>query len=183
MKQIKGGGLKILKAAHLAFACMWVGGALGLMALLLAASPQESHEMYMRSRAVEILDDWIVIPGAMGCLLTGLIYGVWTSWGFFRHRWVAVKWMLTVTMILVGTFLMGPWVDGNVYPVADIAKYAPDNKAFFDNVSNTLLFGYGQVFCLMAVVVVSVFRPWRTGGSPVRASQAPERQTTTAPGR
>ena len=141
---------------------MWIGGALGMTVLHLAISPLESHEMYMRSMTVKILDDWIVIPGAMGCLLTGLIYGIWTNWGFFKHNWLTVKWILTVAMILSGTFFMGPWVNGNVYPIEDISRYTSDNKEFFDNISRTLIFAYGQIFFLIGVVVVSVFRPWRS---------------------
>jgi hypothetical protein len=30
----------------------------------------------------------VVIPGACGCLITGLIYSVFSNWGFFKQRWL-----------------------------------------------------------------------------------------------
>lgn len=45
----------------------------------------------------------IVIPGAIGCLITGLIYGIFTNWGFFKHNWMMFKWTITVTAIFLGT--------------------------------------------------------------------------------
>ncbi len=162
MKKLKGNGIKILKTIHLLFAFMWIGGALSMTLLLLTTAPQESYEMYMRSLSLMLVDDWLIIPGAMGCLFTGLVYGIWTHWGFFKHRWLSVKWVLTVAMILLGTFLMGPWVDGNVYPAQDIPDYAPDNTVFFHNVSQTILWGSIQLALLLGVVVISVFKPWKT---------------------
>lgn len=162
MKKLKGNGIKILKTIHLLFAFMWIGGALSMNLLLLTTAPLESYEMYMRSLSLMLVDDWLIIPGAMGCLFTGLIYGIWTLWGFFKHRWLTVKWVLTVAMILLGTFLMGPWVDGNVYAVQDIPDYTPDNTVFFHNVSQTILWGSIQLVLLLAVVVISVFKPWKT---------------------
>lgn len=161
MKKITGRGLKVLKTVHLLLAFMWIGGALAMMLLMLATSPAESHEMYMRSLALKMIDDWLIIPGATGTFLSGIVYGAWTNWGFFRHRWLVVKWILTVVMILLGTFLMGPWVNGNVYPTAEIGRYTADNAVFFDNVSRTMLCGAMQSAMLIIVVVISVFKPWK----------------------
>ena len=162
MKKLTGKGLKVLKIIHLLLAFMWIGGALAMILLLLATSPNESYEMYMRSVSLKMIDDWLIIPGAMGMLVSGVIYGIWTHWGFFRHRWITVKWILTVAMILSGTFLMGPWVNGNVYAPGDIAGYAPDNAIFFGNVTNTIICGSIQTASLLFVVIISVLKPWKT---------------------
>lgn len=161
MKKISGQGIKILKIVHLLLAFMWIGGALSMMLLLLALSPQESHEMYIRSFALKIIDDWLIIPGAIGILITGIIYGIWTNWGFFKYRWIVVKWIFTVVMISAGTFLMGPWVNGNVYPVQDIPNYTPDNYAFLLNVERTILCGSMQLALLLVTIIVSVLKPWK----------------------
>lgn len=162
MKKLKGSGIKILKVVHLLFACMWIGGAMAMTFLLMKTSPQESHEMYMRSLVLKEIDDWLVIPGALGCFVTGIVYGIWTNWGFFKYRWITVKWIFTVAMILVGTFLMGPWVNGNVYPVEEIARYTAGNEEFFYNVSQNTIWGSIQLAALLFVVVVSVFKPWKS---------------------
>ena len=132
-----------------------------MMLLLLTTAPEQNHEMYMRSRVLQLIDDWLIIPGAIGIFLSGIVYGVWTHWGFFKHHWITVKWVLTVVMILLGTFLMGPWVNDNVYPATDISNYTPDNAAFFGNVSKTILCGSIQVAMLIVVIILSVYKPWK----------------------
>ncbi len=51
----------------------------------------------------------VVIPGAFGWLATGLIYGIFSHWGFFRHDWLTCKWAITVAAILFGTFFLDLW--------------------------------------------------------------------------
>ena len=161
MKKITGKSPKVLKIFHLLFAVMWTGGALCMIVLMLATSPQDSHELYMRSLALKLIDDWVIIPGGTGITISGIIYGIWTNWGFFKHRWITVKWILVVFMMLSGTFLMGTWVNNNVYPVENISNYTLENSEFFSNVAQTVFWAIIQITCLIAVVIISVFKPWK----------------------
>jgi hypothetical protein len=161
MKKLTGKWIKILKITHLLFAFMWIGGGISILLLLLTASPQESHELYMRSLAIKLIDDWLIIPGAAGIIIIGIIYGIWTDWGFFKHKWIIVKWILTVLMAISGTFFLGTWVNTNVYPVEDISNYSLDNNTFLYNVLQTVIWASVQIFLLLTVVVISVFKPWK----------------------
>lgn len=92
-------------AAHLFFAAVWIGGiiALGLVGLqALAGAPGYGLSWW--------IDNVMIIPACLGSLATGLVFSLTTRWGFVRHRWVAVKWALTVSMIVVGATVLGPWV-------------------------------------------------------------------------
>lgn len=162
MKRVTGTGLKFLKIIHLLLAFMWIGGGLSMLLLLLTTLPMDGHELYMRSLVLKRIDDWLIIPGALGIIISGIVYGVWTNWGFFKHKWISVKWILTIAMVLLGTFLMGPWVNGNVYPIEKMADYTLENKEFFSNVSQTIIWGSIQVLLLLLVVIISVLKPWKT---------------------
>lgn len=94
-------------------------------------------------------------------MLTGVVYGVWSKWGFFKHNWITVKWILTVLMVLFGTFAMGPWVNDNVYPIDELFRYTTDDNVFAQNVFLTMICGIIQTICLLLVVVISVFKPWK----------------------
>lgn len=61
---------------------------------------------------MKIIDDFIIIPAALGSLITGLIISWFTNWGFFKFNWVTVKWIVTVSSILFDTFWLGPWLNG-----------------------------------------------------------------------
>lgn len=158
MIKLRNGGLKTLKAIHMILMSMWVGGAFGMNLLLFACVPANGEEMFMRAKYLKVIDDMLVIPGAIGCLVTGLLFGIFTKWGFFKHGWLTAKWILTVTMILVGTFALGPRVNGNV--VADNpAFYVITNAEYWNNVHVNEIIGLAQLLGILVVVIISVAKP------------------------
>lgn len=86
---------KALKFIHLLAVCCWLGGAVAMLCLSpLCNGPQIANggQLHGINLALDQIDIWVVvIPGAVGCLLTGLVYCIFTKWGFFRHGWIAVK--------------------------------------------------------------------------------------------
>jgi len=39
---------------------------------------------------------------AIGSFLTGLLYSHLTNWGYLKHYWIIVKWVFTITFIVIG---------------------------------------------------------------------------------
>lgn len=161
MKTLNVTGLKVLKVIHLACAIMWMGGAISMMILLLNMPEDNASEMHAFSMTLKLVDDYLIIIGANGCLLTGIIYGIFTKWGFFRHHWIIVKWILTLFMILSGTFIMGPCVNGNVEHATDLSFYLSTDSSFWSNITTILHWGLLQNVLLLITVIVSVFKPWK----------------------
>lgn len=162
MKKLSVKGTRWLKIVHLILAAMWLGGAVSMLVIMLYGTYDFSGDA-MRSSAVALkrVDDYIVIPGAIGLLFTGLAYSIWTNWGFFKYRWITVKWILTVLMILFGTFVMGPRVNANVYPIEELHLYHPDNMDYFLNIFYNSLFASLQLAAMLFIFIISVLKPWR----------------------
>lgn len=154
-------GQKILKIAHLACAIAWIGAAIVMNTLRHLVVVDSPEAMYYVAVVLEAVDMDILVPGAILCLLTGIIYGAFTNWGFFRHRWIIVKWVLTVFMILFGTFYMGPRVKDNVTVGRELMSGSGDASAYWSNVADSTWSGAVQIILLAAVVVISVFKPWK----------------------
>ncbi len=114
MKKLSAKGMKALKVVHLLCAIAWFGSAISMNLLRHLVVVKDAAGMYWMAEILEAIDMKILVPGAVGCLLTGIVYGIFTNWGFFKHRWLTVKWVLTLFMILFGTFYMGPLVKENV---------------------------------------------------------------------
>ena len=114
MKTLNTNGLRALKVVHLICAIIWIGSAIVMNLLRLLVNVDNAAGMYYMAEILEAIDMQILVPGAVGCLLTGIVYGFFTKWGFFKHRWITVKWILTIFMISVGTFCMGPLIEENV---------------------------------------------------------------------
>ncbi|RCW37532.1 hypothetical protein [Marinilabilia salmonicolor] len=160
MPKLKKQGLKILKMIHLFFVVMWIGGAIALLTVLFFVQPESGDELFMKSRIIQLIDDFIIIPGAMGNLLIGIVYGVWTGFGFFKHHWITVKWVLTVAQILFGTFFLGPWVNGNVKLANTLREHAFSNDVFQYNFQQSAVWGTVQMLLLLVMLILSVQKPW-----------------------
>ena len=48
------------------------------------------------------------IPLSFLSLVTGVILGLGSKWGLLRYRWVTVKLVLNLSVIVVGALLLGP---------------------------------------------------------------------------
>lgn len=161
MKKLGSKGMKVLKTIHLILVMMWTIGVVS-MAILTFVSVQSGDELYMKFKIIRFIDDWLVIPGATLTVFVGIAYGVWTNWGFFKHRWITVKWIAGMTVIIVGTFVLSPWLDANL-ETADRMRDAALTDADFLYQSE-LVFYCGVFFSLVLLFLtgISVFKPWKT---------------------
>ncbi|MCF8095947.1 MAG: hypothetical protein K9J79_11375, partial [Desulfobacteraceae bacterium] len=111
MLKLKAKGLKWVKFFHMITVACWVGGGVSLLLLyFLKGGGTDGGVLYGINKSIHHIDIYVVvIPGAIGCLITGLIYSSLSNWGFFKHKWLIFKWIVTVAAILSGTFFLGPW--------------------------------------------------------------------------
>ncbi len=152
---------KWLKILHLIFVSAWVGTAICLTSMLATLDAKSGQELLGYLKAMKFIDDFIIIPAAMSCLLTGLLYSTVTHWGFFKHHWITIKWIITVSSILFGTFWLGPWLN-SLLPMADRLGLAAFADAEFVRIYHLdMRFGILQVAALLFAVVLSVLKPWK----------------------
>ena len=164
MKKLSTKGMKALKVIHLVCAIAWFGSAISMNLLRHLVVVKDAAGMYWMAEILEAIDMKILVPGAVGCLLTGIVYGIFTNWGFFKHRWLTVKWVLTLFMILFGTFYMGPLVKENVLIGKAIIEGNGDVAQYWKNVTANAYAGLLQIVLLTVVTIVSVYKPWKRKG-------------------
>ena len=76
-----------MKALHLLAALAWAGGAFSMQALgFLKLGMDDPATVKLVEYCRYIVDSWVVMPGLIGCVLTGLFYSIFTSLGFFQIR-------------------------------------------------------------------------------------------------
>lgn len=126
---------------HILFAFCWIVGGLTLCLLVFITYPESGDELYMRSRILQIVDDYFIIYGAIGAFVTGLVYSIWTNWGFFKHIWISVKWVMIVVQILFGTFVLGPCINNNVIIADQLRDAALMDPVFLENIHMTQIWG------------------------------------------
>lgn len=62
--------------------------------------------------AAHHLDAVLLAPLAVGSALTGMVLAAATPFGFFHHRWVAVKFAITVAQLYLGIVVLSARLDG-----------------------------------------------------------------------
>ena len=146
---------------HIFLAFCWIVGGLTLCLLVFTTYPESGDELYMRSRILQIVDDYFIIYGAIGAFVTGLIYSIWTNWGFFKHNWITVKWILILLQMLVGTFVLGPYINNNVEISDRLRDAALTDAEFLHNIKMGLIWGSIQTAFLIVYIWISVQKPWK----------------------
>ena len=129
-------------------------------------APSNGGELYGILSTMDFIDIFIIIPGAMGVLLTGFIYSVWTHWGWFKHNWIAVKWVICLYGVIFGTYPLGPWMSGLVRISKEKGMAALADPVFIHNRTMLCIFGTFQAITLIFAVFVTALRPWKMKPKP-----------------
>ena len=153
---------KILKIFHLFAVCFWVGGGMSQMLLLYAAKDTGSaDELFGLLKSYRFINVIVTVyMGAYGSFFTGLAYSLCTNRGFFRHKWIIIKWAMTVGMIVCGSVFLSVWSTQMLEMAAAMgldALRSPEFLAVYDKHLIALI-----VYFLLFVVatVLSVYKPW-----------------------
>jgi hypothetical protein len=88
---------KFALIAHLTFSVGWIGTVVAYLALGFTAVTTNDAQMVRAAwMAMEVTGWYVIVPLAVGSLLTGLVMAIGTKWGLFRYYWVVISFVLTV---------------------------------------------------------------------------------------
>lgn len=161
MKKLSGRGQKWLKSLHIYSGCIWVGCATVLTIMQFFISPESDGELYGILSTLDFIDLFILVPGAIGTFITALIYSIWTNWGWFKHNWITVKWIICLVGLVFGTFWLGPWMSDNAKMAKELGLGALSDPDFIRNQHNSLIFGTGQALTVVFAAFISTLKPWK----------------------
>ena len=163
MKQFTPKGMKTLKTIHLLLIMMWTIGVV-MMAILYWQPSSNSLQFLYNQQTAMLIDYSLVIPGAICTVITGILYGLKTNWGFFKYRWLTVKWIVGISVILIGTFGLHPIateIIANLSPIASTDTHLPTDL-FGAKLTVIKIMALVQGLVLIWLVYVSVFKPWKS---------------------
>ncbi|MET9493957.1 DUF2269 domain-containing protein [Streptomyces sp. NPDC006552] len=144
---------RALLVVHVTASASWLGVTLGLLTLAVTATATGAGPAVEASaRAMKLFADWLVIPVALLTLVSGLLLSLGTPWGLARHRWVYIKFWLTLVTTAASVFALRPGVDDAVVTLsAGEALTRPTDLLAGPIVSLT-----SYVF----MTAISVLKPW-----------------------
>jgi hypothetical protein len=147
---------KLSLTAHIVASLGWLGAVLVFLALgvigLTSPNAQTVRGAYL---VMEPAAWYVLVPLAFASLLTGLIQGLGTSWGLFRHYWVLFKLVINlfatiVLLMFMESFrLMAGMAADPAMPTADVramGTFPRDHAA-------------AAALLLIAATVLAVYKP------------------------
>lgn len=160
MKTLDANGMKILKICHILCGIMWIGGVMALVSIMLGTHPIIPEQIFIAARDQLIIDEWFLIPGGVGIVITSIVYSFFTKWGFSRFRWIEVKWILTIILVVIGKAYMGVLIERNMEYAKQMLCENISSEPFFTNVYNVAIAGIVQLIGFMVILILSVVKPW-----------------------
>jgi hypothetical protein len=94
-----------------------IGASVGLLGtdatvLLLAVSGARGSDPAAVYPAAQLIGSLLLVPAALLSLATGVLLGLLTPWGLFRHWWVTVKLALTTAGAVLSLVVLTPALSG-----------------------------------------------------------------------
>jgi hypothetical protein len=145
---------KGLLAAHLAVSVGWLGAIVPYLVLgVTAVTSRDPATVRAAWFSMEGIGWYAIVPLALASLSTGLIMGLGTPWGLFRHYWVLISLLLTV-VATIGLLLHMP-------AVSLLARMAQEADAvdLIGGMGGDLFHASLGLLILLVVQALNVFKP------------------------
>jgi hypothetical protein len=146
---------------HIGFAALWTGTVLSMFLIALRNNNTANADiLFALNWVINLLDDFIVIPAAIGSVVTATILCWQTNYGFFKFYWVMTKWILTTGLIIFGTFWLFPWGKTAEAIAQSEGLGAFNNSVYTFDAKGVLIGSAIQVLLLFVIIVISTLKPW-----------------------
>jgi len=154
-------GRKILLAIHILLISTWLGSLISILILLGSkGSASGILQIDIADKAVFLLSDSVIMNIAIAVGISGLLFSMFTTWGFLKFYWIMTKWTILVILAVVIIFFAGPSVNG-MAAVSDVFKVQARGMARYAEFERQALWSScAQLILLTAVIFVSVLKPW-----------------------
>jgi hypothetical protein len=110
-------------------------------------------------KAIWVIDLLVIVPSAVGTLITGILFSTAANWGFLKHRWITVKYLINLLPILLGGILLAPRLIGMMEIAQQDQLQALSNPAFLDHKKIFTLIVIIQFILLLFALYLSVIKP------------------------
>jgi hypothetical protein len=108
MKTLGKTGKNWLITFHILFVAIWIGTALFTILLRFNNRNMASDETLLALHVLSNKSDILIYISGIGVLITSIMIGTLTSWGFFRYPWMVAVWIIFLANLVMGAAVLGP---------------------------------------------------------------------------
>jgi len=143
---------KIVLVTHIVFSVGWLGAIVPYLALAVAGLNGDAQTMRATYLSMEMIGWYVIVPFSLAAMLSGVVQALGTQWGLFRHWWVSMKFLLTIASVVI--------LLKHMQDVSGVARVVKENAAVNINFGPELIHAGGGLLVLLAITILSVFKPW-----------------------
>lgn len=141
---------------HILASVGWLGSVAAFLVLATAGLASTDPLLVRAAYITMNLIGWtIIFPLSLASLLSGIIQGLGTAWGLFRHYWVLIKLLITALAAVLLVVHLQP-----VSAMAEVATAAELGPADMNGIRLQLVADAGAaLLALLVTTVLSVYKP------------------------
>jgi hypothetical protein len=152
--------MKFLKFFHVIFSTAFAGAVIYQLIGLMICKYQNENFIIGIMQGVDLYEEYIIIPSMWGLVITGLIYSIFTVWGFKKFYWIIVKWFMTIVFIYMISVLSGNLLQKKLVSIVLGNNFSKNDPVFLTALLNVQIL-YGTIaFLFLLIVLISIFKPF-----------------------
>jgi hypothetical protein len=171
---------RLLTLGHVAGFALFLGGTLAILVLVLTGESMAggAHRAFALASTARI-QAFVLQPGMVLALLSGVLLSATGPWGFVKHRWMVGKLLLTGILVVHTKFSFGP----KTHKLLAMLQGVPGGQIppeYGDLMSFYLRVVVIQALVLLALAGLGILKPWgRTRYA--QASQPVPKEASSSP--
>jgi hypothetical protein len=148
-----------LKYIHIVSTGLWLGsGGSILFLLFLNAQTHIENELYAFNLATSCIDNYLLIPSASVCILSGAIICIAEDLMMFTCSWIITKCACSIMALAIGTFI-APGID-QLSDIIDLTRRSTGiDSEYLDILTSNQLLALFQTAIILYVIFTSIRRP------------------------
>ncbi len=157
---------------HAVTSVAWMSQALALLALLITGLNTSDPGIRLSAYTMaEVLDEGVLLHLANTSIFSGLMLSALTPWGYFRYWWVFTKFVITLSQLYMGIFVLSP----RLQALARAAEQGSAGSPVFMIAGSALM-----VSAIAFQAWLSFAKPWKrtpwaeSGGKPKKLPTGPK---------
>lgn len=152
-KQVGRGTRRVLLVAHIVSAGAWIGIDVVLGVLVLTALLADPATAALCLQVLPLLF-WPVLTAGLVSLASGIALGLGTRYGLLRYRWVAVKLVINLVLVVLVAFVLRGGLD------AAAARGAAGGTDAAEGLDTLVFPPAVSITALVVATVLAVVKPW-----------------------
>jgi hypothetical protein len=145
-----------MRVIHVLASQIWFGAVVCILGYsVLCFNNRDAGEFLILVKLIPELYKTVVLPFAMLCVIQGILYGIFSKWGFFKFRWITLKWIMVI-LVIVCTGMGGI---GQIFSIIAAVEQGGIRELTFYDGRIFFAFSVLQIFFLSSMTVLSVLKP------------------------